>query len=237
MNNNKIIIVSEKFNNFANHPHVLTIKKFMNSKLNNHNLIIGQGLTDQHHLLLNDLLSEKSNIHNKLDSSIVKNRFTHKHKTKNILVGSTKKINDHLYHLPMIIDENCELMDDHQTGKHIQGMLLVEAFRQTFIAVTEEFFPLKIKDSHKAYYVINKMDIHFHRFAFPLPINIEYEIDNRELSNSGTAKFSANVRAIQNNKLCAEMIVNFSVYPNEFISIKENELSSQIIDMLTCSIE
>ncbi len=82
-------------------------------------------------------------------------------------IGVAEKVNENLFSLPLLIDERCELMTDHQTGQHIQGMILVEACRQTFIAVTEEFY---MSDKvGQSYYVINDMNIKFSNFLFPLP--------------------------------------------------------------------
>ncbi|ETS33145.1 A-factor biosynthesis repeat protein [Photorhabdus khanii NC19] len=73
------------------------------------------------------------------------------------MIGVAEKVNKNLFSLPLLIDERCELMADHQTGQHIQGMILIEACRQTFIAVTEEFY---MSDKvGQSYYVIMANEI------------------------------------------------------------------------------
>ncbi|MFW5402828.1 AfsA-related hotdog domain-containing protein, partial [Yersinia sp. 1252 StPb PI] len=91
------------------------------------------------------------------------NSYTHKKEEHNILIGKAQKVDKDIYNLPLMIDERCELMGDHQSGKHLQGMLLVEAFRQTFIAVTEEFYPFL--GDIKKYFVINSLNINFYNFV------------------------------------------------------------------------
>jgi len=113
-------------------------------------------------------------------------------------------------------------MSDHQTGQHVQGMILVEASRQAFIAVTEEFFMTVNRGN--SYYVINNMNISFNNFMFPLPATIHYEVTEKDI-NDRRARFNAIINVIQNGKLCSSMSVRFTVYPSEIISSKESDLA------------
>lgn len=235
---NKIILVSDKFNSFADKQHVLTlhnfkqIEDFKTQYPTKDGVLFGQGLTNQCYTAIENYLSENNISSPSLNNLTSKNNYTHKKKTQNILIGKTDKINDHLYSLPMLIDENSELMNDHQTGQHIQGMVLVEAFRQTFIAVTEEFFPLFTetgKEQMSLYYVINTMDTNFLNFVFPLPISIIYEIEDKKIVQNKRMKFTVNIKAFQNKKICVEMKVIFSAYPQNQIANKEQSLAATAI--------
>ncbi|WP_233420966.1 AfsA-related hotdog domain-containing protein [Xenorhabdus nematophila] len=113
----------------------------------NKQFVIGQGV--RHDFAEKILENKKNNNYNnkELDLENIqkfvcyeKNKYSHKRIPHNTIIGSTRKENENSFSLPLLIDERCELMSDHQTGQHIQGMILIEACRQTFIAVTEEFF-------------------------------------------------------------------------------------------------
>ena len=69
---------------------------------------------------------------------VLPNKYTHQINIHNVLIGQAKQLNDTLFELPFILDERNMLMGDHQTGRHVQGMIITEAFRQTFIARSEE---------------------------------------------------------------------------------------------------
>ena len=123
--------------------------------------------------------------------------------------------------MPLLIDERCELMADHQTGQHIQGMLLVEASRQAFIAVTEEFI---YKQEAGRYYVINSMAMTFSSFLFPLPALVHFEFLEKDI-NERRGRFRAQVRVTQHQTLCATMDVSVTVYPSALIAEKEKLLA------------
>ncbi|QUG77483.1 hypothetical protein GKQ23_21885 [Erwinia sp. E602] len=237
MSNKKVFIVGDKFSEFSNEKDVLTISQLelltqIPAKIidNEHEFIVGQGVRDDYaRKVLNN--HKRNQIHNnKLDlasldklASTSKNAHTHKKLKHNVLIGSAEKVGDTLYTLPLLIDERCELMADHQTGQHIQGMLLVEACRQTFIAVTEEFF---FNGDNNKYYVINGMAVDFSNFLFPLPAQIHYDIVDQDVRQR-RARFKAQIRVTQQQTLCATMEVSFTVYPSEVISNKEHELAIQ----------
>lgn len=174
---NKIVVVGDKYSEYANGKKALTISQLEllvklpdNLFPDEHELLIGQGVCKNKAKKIIDDIANNKNLKSKLNTFSVekfvsedKNPHTHKWDERNILIGQTEKIDHELgtYALPLVIDENCELMRDHQTGQHIQGMLLVEACRQAFIAVTEEFVYQKQCDN---YYVINSVSIDFANF-------------------------------------------------------------------------
>lgn len=120
-------------------------------------------------------------------------------------------------------------MGDHQTGKHVQGMILVETCRQTFIAITEEFYlSEKLAPS---YYVINDMNMNFSNFLFPLPAFVHYELLERDV-NERRSRFKAMIRISQHTTLCASMTVSFTVYPANVISEKEATMADSLTQSL-----
>lgn len=119
-------------------------------------------------------------------------------------------------------------MGDHQTGQHVQGMIVIEAFRQSFLAVTESFFPLESKST---YFVINVMNTTFMSFLFPLPAHVNYRI--LEARRSGKrARYRVVMSAVQNDIPCATAEVCFTVYPASSITPKEAELAEEITEAM-----
>lgn len=145
MMSKKIFVVGDKFSEFTNEKDVVTISQLelltqIPAKIidTDHEIIVGQGVRDDfakkviQNQKRNKIHNNKLNIFS-LEKLIIEKKNCHAHKKlkHNVLIGSAEKVEhkDNLYALPLIIDERCELMADHQTGQHIQGMLLVEACR------------------------------------------------------------------------------------------------------------
>lgn len=237
MNYKKLVIVGDKFNEFANGKDVLTISQLelflqipVNIIENKHEIIIGQGIRKD---FAGKVISNqaRNSVHgNKINMcslkklvSDKKNSHCHKRLEQNVLIGSAEQDehNSDLFMMPLLIDERCELMADHQAGQHIQGMLLVEASRQAFIAVTEEFV---YKKEAGLYYVINSMATTFSSFLFPLPALVHFEFLEKKI-NERRGRFRAQVRVTQHQTLCTTMDVSFTVYPSVLIDEKEKSLA------------
>lgn len=237
MNCKKLVVVGDKFNEFANGKDVLTISQLelltqipANIIDKEHEIIIGQGVRKD---FAGKIISNhaRNAVHgNKLKMCSLeklvndkKNAHCHKRLEQNVLIGSAEQTehNSDLFVMPLLIDERCELMADHQTGQHIQGMLVVEASRQAFVAVTEEFI---YKQDTGRYYVINSMAINFSSFLFPLPALVHFEFLEKDV-NDHRGRFKAQIRVTQHQTLCATMDVSFTVYLSGLISEKEKSLA------------
>ncbi|MDE9555328.1 hypothetical protein KKJ06_07715 [Xenorhabdus bovienii] len=239
----KVVVVGDKFNEFSNGKNVVTISQLeLITQIPAHILnintkfIAGQGVRDDYAGKVLDNMHRNKYHDNKIDltdlqqlTTTERNCHSHKKEKHNTLIGTAEKVSESLFALPLLIDERCELMGDHQTGKHIQGMILVEACRQTFIAITEEFYmPRKLEGS---YYVINDMNINFSSFLFPLPAIINYELLEQDV-NDRRSRFKAKIRISQHTTLCASMTVSFTVYPATVISEKEATMADSLTQVM-----
>ncbi|MDI3440759.1 AfsA-related hotdog domain-containing protein [Erwinia sp. V90_4] len=237
MNCKKLVVVGDKFNEFANGKDVLTISQLelltqipANIIGKEHEIIVGQGVRKDFagNVIYN---KEKNAIYgSKLKISSLerlisnkKNVHCHKRLEQNILIGTAEQAghNSNIYTMPLLIDERSEFMADHQTGQHIQAMLLIEASRQAFIAVTEQFI---YTEEAGRYYVINNMAINFSSFLFPLPALVNFEFLDKDV-NDRRGRFTAQVRVTQCQTLCVTMDVSFTVYASDLISEKEKSLA------------
>ncbi|MFK8259349.1 AfsA-related hotdog domain-containing protein [Erwinia sp. AnSW2-5] len=243
MNCKKLLVVGDKFNEFAKGKDALTISQLelltqipANILDKEHEIIIGQGVRKDFAEKVISNQAKNTTNGNKLKifsleelANNKKNTHCHKKLEHNILIGLAEQTehNSDLFSMPLLIDERCELMADHQSGQHIQGMLLVEASRQAFIAVTEEFI---YKQETERYYVINSMAINFSSFLFPLPAMVHFEYLEKDI-NDRRGRFRAKVRVSQNQTLCATMDVSFTVYPAGLISEKEKSLAEAAIQV------
>lgn len=242
MDNKKLVVVGDKFNEFAESKQTITLSQLeaivkMPSKLfgGRQQLVPGLGCRlDHYQRIISSLDAEGvptehldiTSLQNFYDDTLIPNQFTHQALTHNILIGQAIKRATDQYELPLIIDERCVLMGDHQTGSHVQGMVITEAFRQTFIAITEEFY-LSDNGGEK-YFVINDMDIKFVNFLFPLPAQIHFELIHMDVNDFRT-RMDVKIILEQSGQTCATMNTKFVVYPASYIRKKEKEMAGNVL--------
>lgn len=152
----------------------------------------------------------------------------HKHVPENVLISRPRKESETLYSADLHLNSNNELMLDHLTGQHVQGMVLTEACRQMFLAVTEEFFLHDYK-AKKSYFVIETMAMRFNSFAFPLPAHIEYKVIHKDSRKSHRRSFYVDMEVFQCSKAVCGMEVKFTVFDGIHITARENELAAQTL--------
>jgi len=241
MLNNNFLLVTDKFNGFSSVKNVLTIKQLIqlissypeaNGQVDEFiNIIPGQGLSEQDVKDIFKIIkilgkSECIKLLPRIQSAPAS--LSHKHNEANTLISKPFKIKDDFYELDMVIDERCELMLDHQTGKHVQGMILMESARQAFLAVSEEFFIEK--GSTPRYFVINEMKAEYKRFVFPLPASIKYKIVEKNISNVDKMSFTAEMELYQSGLCAATFFVKFMIFPAARISERESQLAEEAVD-------
>ena len=188
----KLIVVGEKFTDFAErNENVLTVNEFerfvWSGEIQNvKKIIIGQGvelddisrticIIRQHYpdkinkiVNLQELYYQNNRDHQKL---------VHKRKKENILITSPERIDSNNYSAKLILQDSSELLCDHQTGQHIQGMVLIEAARQTIIATSEKYLLQEagITISEK-YFTLTSLNVSFSSFVFPLPVTVTLNV-------------------------------------------------------------
>lgn len=191
-------------------------------------LVFGQGVTTDEALIAIERfrgVARASNLHRIVNRA--GRRLSHKHKNHNTLIGVPERTGPDTYTAALLIDERSELMGDHQTGLHLQGMLQVEGFRQMMLAVFEKFYPLP--GGAKAYAVINTLDTAFANFMFPLPATIECTVTELN-ANDRRTRLGVRMRAVQNGRECSSCSTVFTFYPAAVIAAKEAELAREAIE-------
>lgn len=239
MSRKMVHVVGDRFVGFAKHnPGVMTITE-MESLVGRGELppqttlIIGQGVQSQRLRRLQERLAAMGN-----DAQITlmaepreraDPRLTHKHFEKNIMISTLTRIDaaQEMYDASLLLDDECAEMSDHVTGQHIQGMVFIEAARQMFIAVTESFY--LAGSDRKHYFVINKFDVSYHSFGFPIPTAIRYQVLEHQYDPRGTHSFAAKISFLQVEELVSEIIVKFAAYDESFLSAREASKARQAI--------
>ena len=238
-----LLIVSDKFRDFATRKDVITISDLYNL-LSSENIIIpypqkvflipGQGFSEQQVNGILALASTKKNIAS-FDFSLwrkipkrASTQLTHKQKTENILVSEPTRQSESTFNMDVLIDENCEMMRDHQTGLHIQGMLLVEAARQAYLATMEKFY-IKNRDE-KNYFIFNNLNVGYNKFSFPLPSSIRLTNTEVDFSNKKRQHTITEIELIQCNEVSASVFMDVTIMPDTRVSTMETRFANQSLD-------
>ncbi|UTF58726.1 AfsA-related hotdog domain-containing protein [Gilvimarinus sp. DA14] len=194
MNASVILVVGDKFAAYAQGKDVITKTQLLGLlALPQHllpfsgriKLVPGQGLGDQ---CVRQILEQADNLarHAQFDFSLWRQlparapvKLSHKHQIENTLISSPARMAEDIFQLHLLIDEDGELMQDHQSGQHVQGMLLIEAVRQATVAITEAYYLAESSGDYA--FVLNKMAVQYNNFSFPLPASILCTVTAKKL--------------------------------------------------------
>lgn len=237
---NIVYIVGDKFAEFARNSGVLTLENFEKtlesaSQEIHHNTIFvaGQGLQDHRVATL-----EKKIANLGLSNHILflaqpveraTNWMTHKERLENIMISSPIKISECEFHAKIILDDLCAEMSDHMTGQHIQGVVLLEAARQMFLAVTSIFF-LKPEKRSQYYFALNSFSVDFVNFAFALEIEIRYHIRNMSDDGNGNISFAVDMELYQAGTKTTDIKVSFAAYKGIYMRLVESSKAKEALE-------
>lgn len=244
MNTKILHVVGDRFGNFCvNNDNVVTLSEFETMIVNNWTqadtttlVVAGQGVDIAQLKRIEDQIkASKSDLKimfSKLDK--VDKRRVHKEKDQNVLISAPYKVTEHLYGASVLIDDRCAEMSDHVTGQHIQGMVILEAARQMFIGVTESFF---IEESKRGryYFIIRDFGINYESMAFPLPMVIQYFIDEGQIDQKGNWAFRAHMDFEQAGTIVSKCEVSFSAYETKYVTRIEAMKARQVLSTATLS--
>ncbi|VFR19821.1 hypothetical protein AMB3_3636 [plant metagenome] len=232
------------FKQFSEHPNLLPYEELLSILLRSDDapvpeiagrkLIAGQGLDDMQvsHAwyigVSRGLIQEFSHWRAARKVRYADRSLCHKQRPENILISAPEKNADDSYTSELLLHERNELMLDHLTGQHIQGMVLAEACRQMFLAVTEHYF-LDDCPSSKRYFVINLMNVRYQSFAFPLPTQIHYRVIERKQPKPDRIFIHADMDVHQSGQPVAGMEVQFTVFDDGYLSKRESKLAAQAV--------
>ena len=160
--------------------------------------------------------------------------LTHKHNPKNVLIGTPARVAADRFVADLLIDERTEVLEDHLTGQHIPAITLMEAARQTWTAVTEMFF-LK-GNPQKQRFIISSMKSAFHKYVFPLPAIVEYQLLGHQ-KNAADEIFISGIGVYQAEVLAAEIEACYRVIPQVFSEKQESMAARQALANQLASME
>lgn len=238
MQNKTVVVVGDKFSEFAALEGVTTVSKLahlLDDAGDKHELpeqvMLGQGISESWLMYLKKRARARGLparfVGERLVSERTGRRHSHKWQRRNVLITDPKHVDGQQYQMFLSIDDECEIMSDHVTGLHIQGMVLVEAARQAFLAVTETFH---LPGNEKYYFVINNFDIAYHKFAFPVPLEIRFDLTEADRSRPDRLAAKAHIRFYQCGECVCSVEVGYTAILESRLSAREAAMAQAALD-------
>lgn len=232
------IIVGDKFYKIADSKNIIIAKNFIKIIKNgaddfrNDIVFLGQGI-------------KKSDLNTMVDFFVANNigyltcmgrnkkenkKFVHKLKSKNVLITKPHAINAVNFSSMLCFSDNCEILNDHVTGLHLQGALIIEAARQMMLSVVENFF-LKNKEKFNKRFTILNISSNFRQFLFPFSVEI---LANIKILSSNKNKSIAEIccEFVQSECVCATVIIKFFTHNEESIMERESISVKKVISQI-----
>ncbi|MFI9269872.1 AfsA-related hotdog domain-containing protein [Kitasatospora sp. NPDC052896] len=153
----------------------------------------------------------------------------HKRLTENTLIADLRQEGSARFLATLRVHNDNELLLDHQTGQHVQGMVAVEAARQMFLAVSERFYASSHPE-RSYYYVIDTMNTSFENFLFPLDATVEFTTTRAELADPSRLSFSAEISVHQAGRRASLTHVEYTAFESALIEPKEHKRAQYAVD-------
>lgn len=234
-----VIVVGDKFQGFSDkHDHIVTLGQLERmiweaQDLPINQIVVGQGVCHQRLSGLQTIMQRRfadssprivnyEQIADQLNPAL--RQVTHKHHAQNILISTPQRSSENRYQSKLAIHDATELLGDHMTGQHIQGMVLTEAGRQMMLAVAE-LFMLEAHERGQFYFILNKVGTTYHRFAFPIETDANLTVLAAERKRGNALHAEVRVDFAQQDEALAEVHISFAAYDKDLIARKEHELA------------
>ncbi|MEU0118084.1 AfsA-related hotdog domain-containing protein [Streptomyces bobili] len=144
---------------------------------------------------------------------------THKHRERNVLIAGLTRTGENTFAAALSIDNDEELQLDHQAS-HVQGMVLLEAARQMYLAVCERHYASRWPERHYAY-VFDSLRTTFRNFVFPLETTIACHVHSADLSDPELLSFDVQVDFGQARLHAADVRMVGTAFDRELLARKE----------------
>lgn len=236
-----LVLVGDQFVAFATHPGVYTVSGFVADVRSGHYdtpqgpipLAWGQGTTPYDLEYVRDALAARGLLDNFPIAAPVEpatGRYScHKRREANALVAGLRLIGEHRYQAALALHPDNELMLDHQTGEHLQGLVVIEAFRQLLISVCEQYIVIGLPPREYGY-VWHSLAMTFENFLFPVGTALECQFEQVDLSDARRIRMAATLEVDQAGTRCGVARIEFSALDARSMAVTEHRLARGRVD-------
>lgn len=234
-----LVVVGDRFEGITHHTRVRTLSQVIRMARSEperlpDNLIVGQGLGNSDLIALDTALNESRRKSSPKVSfsgpQAASRRASHKRRPQNVLIANATKTGTYTALADLTIENDNELLLDHQTGQHVQSMIAIEASRQMFLVSTTIL--RLIDDIEEPYFVIENMNTEFNSFLFPLPATLTFVTDEPDRSRADSVGFKAAIEILQGEIAVSRTTVSYIVFTARRIHEIETRKAEKAIELI-----
>jgi hypothetical protein len=185
----EVWIVGDRFGAFAGHDGVQTVTGFVRalpSFAAGRGVLrarLGQGVGEYERAYLSEAIGRHGlwdRVRVTDDRPAVAGReLVHKHRSANVVLEDVQATGGDGFRAGLRVTGDNELLQDHQSGGHVPGILVVEAARQMILAAMElRYFRRPRGERHPGEWTMvwDHVEVRFLSFLFPLPATVDCEL-------------------------------------------------------------
>lgn len=161
-----------------------------------------------------------------LVGSWVAPQTVHKLRPENVLLANVRNPAVGRCAADLRIHRENELIIDHHTGEHVQGMVIVEAMRQICFAQFETGYRPQLPPYAYAG-VWKRIDLCFQEFLFALPGTVVSEIATADLSRERNLRFQTRTAVWQNGREVASAEIEYAMVDQARFETLERKKAAQ----------
>jgi hypothetical protein len=150
----------------------------------------------------------------------------HKVRPENVLLAGVHRPSATHCWADLRIHRDNELILDHHTGEHVQGIVIIEAMRQICLAQFETAVRPGLAPAAYAG-VWQRIDLSFRDFLFPLPATVESLIEESDLGRETHLKFRATTAVRQQGRAVATAVIEYSMIAQRRVDALERRRADQ----------
>jgi len=233
------LVIGNRFEDFAEASGAISAQTALDRLIagSTDDMVIGQGVNDRDAdviAILGAAVGRRVE-RGAVDPQRAGRAICHKHLPENQLISSPRWVEENVFEADMLVDDRNEILSDHLTGCHLQGMLLIEATRQMFIAVAETQYE-HLGVPQNGYVVFDRITTKFEQFAFPIPTRIRQTVSETEKVKEDRVRFASTIEIFQPQGCVATSDVSYTIFEAASLGSKEKKLAakatSQLLEMV-----
>ncbi|GAB1643593.1 AfsA-related hotdog domain-containing protein [Krasilnikovia sp. MM14-A1259] len=160
------------------------------------------------------------------DEAAVPPGVVHKNRPENVLLSALTNSSSAHCTAALRIHRDNEFVLDHQTARHVPGMVVIEAMRQICIAQFETAYRPEL--AQVEYLGIwRRMNLSFEGFLFALPATVDSEIVEADLRKETNLRFRAVTSVWQYGDLVASAEIDYSMVRQDRIGLLESRRAAR----------
>lgn len=235
-----LILVSERFVGFVNRTDTSTVHRFIAAVRRGEyddiatlRLLPGQGIDDDDLTEIRRTLRERGLLDRVLlhpgAAQPEPARLVHKEDNDNVMIAGLCVTGDGGYEATLRLTDRNELLLDHVAGRHVPGMVLIEASRQMILAVTERYI-LPTLPAKQWGFLLCGLNTTFERYAFPVDAGIRLELEELPGCTPKRPMFEVVVTIRQAGQVVTECRAEYRLHDSRVLARQEDAIAAQVID-------